>query len=208
MSAEIRSAFDRLLQAQELPAAECFLALGSALSRSHLRHLPKELEGHHYAASVLRGLLGAAARQSNEPHIDDRGHVCKLLSEIAAGNHWHAVQGELAKFAKQVDVEMADRVPVNHEASANPATIFWYGEKKYGLGNAPPMVVTEREDAVLTAFLDHTSMGYQDLVKRASDGARGVLRDLKTKYEGMFASAITLPGAKGNGGYRVNIRKA
>jgi hypothetical protein len=51
------------------------------------------------------------------------------------------------------------------------------------------------------AVMDHRKLmersGYQD--------AHRILKNLTTKYNGIFAPAITLPGRKSSGGYAVNI---
>jgi hypothetical protein len=36
--------------------------------------------------------------------------------------------------------------------------------------------------------------------------AKTILTNLPARYEGIFSSAITLPGGKGKGGYKVRIR--
>jgi hypothetical protein len=101
-----------------------------------------------------------------------------------------------------------DTQPSEARAPASPAgTILSFGDKKYGNG-VVVQVVTDSEDAVLTAFLDHQAMDLPDLTKRAGEGALKVLSRLRSKYGGIFASAISRPGARSRGGYRVSIRKA
>lgn len=72
-----------------------------------------------------------------------------------------------------------------------------------------PVMVTPLEDLVLQAFIKQPAMDSKDLIRFAAGSrtAPRVLAELTTKYGGIFAPAIRLPGGKGRGGYRVNVRR-
>jgi hypothetical protein len=90
-------------------------------------------------------------------------------------------------------------------------TIVYLGQRTYQRGAETAVAVTGGEHAVLQAFLDCPAMSEADLVRKANDATAGrLLGALCTpgKYGGIFAPAITLPGRKGQGGYRVRIRRS
>jgi hypothetical protein len=103
------------------------------------------------------------------------------------------------------------------ELTGAPAgqVIVWHGGRRYSIGGDDPACLNERDHTVLQAFLGDgrgfpplPAMGKDELVGRSFDHAPAVLRKLCESYDGRFASAITLPGAKGRGGYAVRIRRA
>jgi hypothetical protein len=108
----------------------------------------------------------------------------------------------LAKLAEEISASANQEAPVTI-----PTTIIAYGHKRYGVGHEV-QVVTDAEDAVLTAFLDHKAMDYPRLKELGGEAGPKVLRALTTNYNGLFAPAIRLPGVKGRGGYQVHIRQA
>lgn len=88
-------------------------------------------------------------------------------------------------------------------------TIISHGMKLYSIGNTDRRLLTAREDAVLQSFLVSPALSHERLLGRSRcDDAPRVLRQLKSKYDGLFSPAITLPGKKSAGGYRVRIRSA
>jgi hypothetical protein len=97
-----------------------------------------------------------------------------------------------------------------HAPPSNPAeaVIFALGNRQYKIANDSPIVVEENEDSVLQAFQEQSTMdGPSLIIKAGFDRAPRVLKSLKTKYNGRFASAIRTPGKKGQGGYHVSIRR-
>ena len=90
-------------------------------------------------------------------------------------------------------------------------TIVYLGQRTYRIGDATAVEVTDGEHAVLQAFLDCPALSEADLARKTNDEAAGrLLRALCTpqKYGGVFARAITPPGRRGQGGYRVRIRRS
>jgi hypothetical protein len=92
------------------------------------------------------------------------------------------------------------------EAEVLP-TIISLGKGCYKIGDSRPYRMTDSEDAVLTAFLEVPAMEESELDERSGfNRSRDVLKDLETKYDGVFAAAICRPGGKGKGGYHVAIK--
>jgi hypothetical protein len=87
------------------------------------------------------------------------------------------------------------------------ATILSLGNRRYAIKGAAPVIVTEREDAVLQAFLDHGPIELPELKRLSGYGAKApdILRQLAKKYDGTFANAIRMPGRRGQGGYYVRV---
>jgi hypothetical protein len=74
--------------------------------------------------------------------------------------------------------------------------------------------VTGQENAVLSAFLKQSAMDSNDLEKQSGYTAAAAIRILRIlkqgsnegpKYDGRFATAICMPGRRGNGSYSVRI---
>jgi hypothetical protein len=100
-----------------------------------------------------------------------------------------------------------------------PDCILWLGDRRYTVGNHPPVTVAETEHRVLQAFLGNPpktppvpSMDRKNLWTWSGlpqeNAAPTVLRNLCKKHGGIFAPAIRLPGGRGKGGYTVTIRAA
>jgi hypothetical protein len=85
--------------------------------------------------------------------------------------------------------------------------IIWFGDRRFGIGLADPVIVTAREAAVLGAFLEETPLDKSTLEakSRYAEAVR-ILRELRDGYGGIFSCAIVFPGARGKGGYHVRIR--
>jgi hypothetical protein len=97
-------------------------------------------------------------------------------------------------------------------ASVHPENncIVSLGDRCYRIGELDAKVVTEREENVLQAFLKRSALDQKQLSKASAlepEVAARVLRGLTKKYQGMFAPAITMPRARGKGGYHVRIRQ-
>jgi hypothetical protein len=97
----------------------------------------------------------------------------------------------------------------------DPPVIISLGARCYRVGGSPPVYVTEREENILQAFLAQPCYDKPGLARAAAlDGetAVGILRaflgssNRPAKYNGMFAPAIHMPGARGKGSYHVNIK--
>jgi hypothetical protein len=87
-------------------------------------------------------------------------------------------------------------------------TIMSHGNEIYSINDSEPLKVLPTEDAVLTAFLTQSAMDKDELDRRSGyTDARKILKNLKVRYNGRFAPAISFPGSRGRGGYRVKIRK-
>jgi hypothetical protein len=99
--------------------------------------------------------------------------------------------------------------PPTEQYPPEVAVIRSRGERNYSIGRSPEVIVTVREDIVLLAFLEKPTMDHKQLVEKAGypDSPR-ILDSLRTKYNGIFAEAIRLPGGKGKGGYHVSIAPA
>jgi hypothetical protein len=130
---------------------------------------------------------------------DRRPMLLALISEEA--DKIGLAHGELRAFAGRPAKEKEG------DSALTAATIISMGDKVYKIGESAPVAVTDAEDAVLQAFVQTEAMDERTLARRAgNDGAR-VLRGLRQKYDGAFASAIHCPKKKGAGGYRVQISK-
>ena len=101
--------------------------------------------------------------------------------------------------------------PIAVPALQGPArTIIFQRDGVYLVGQ-DTIRVTESEDNVLQAFLEQPAMTKDELIARSGvDKAVDILRALRTKkkYGGVFAAAITIPGGRGQGGYRVQVVRA
>jgi len=125
-----------------------------------------------------------------------------------------AVDGAVLEALKDIATSIRE-VHADREANASsgtkrilPDTILFQDNGVYSIGEHT-VQVAEAEDCVLQAFLEQPAMAKDQLVARAGfDKAVNVLRTLQTRYDGVFAKAITIPGARGRGGYRVHIAKA
>jgi hypothetical protein len=81
-----------------------------------------------------------------------------------------------------------------------------HGTRQYAIGKHDAIAVTRTEDVVLQAFLVTPAMTDPTLKAKTNEDDPGkILRRLRKKYKGIFAAAITTPGKKSNGGYRVRI---
>jgi hypothetical protein len=141
-----------------------------------------------------------------------------LRAEAASGQAVWILDGQgrndlasvLEAWARHL-VERADAGPtVEVMRPAETPAIISLGERKYRIGNLPPVVVTDREDAVLQSFLENPSQDGVQLEEKSGyerHVAVRVLRSLITKYGGRFAPAITRARGRGKGGYHVNFRQ-
>lgn len=136
--------------------------------------------------------------------IEERPHAnCPTFSYFAIAG---AVV-EAAAFLESACGSAPDgRSGTQAGASAPDNVIVSMGNRQYRVGAGGPVVLTDRQDAVLQAFLDQPAMDNRMLVGTSKvDDAAKVLRDIRNKYPS-FAAAIRVPGRKNSGGYRVAIR--
>lgn len=103
-------------------------------------------------------------------------------------------------------LELVERMKPETAPKEQPEqpSIIDLSNRLYRIG-VKEQLVSRAEDDVLQAFLDSPALDSADLVSATeSDRAPRVLRELCTKYDGIFAPAITLAGRKG-AGYVVRI---
>ncbi len=93
--------------------------------------------------------------------------------------------------------------------SLENASIVSHGRAMYSIGDALPVRVNDREDAILEAFIERPAMSIDEMAETSGyDRPNEILKKLARKYGGQFAAAIMLPGGRGKGGYRVLVKRA
>jgi len=212
--ADTLSLLARIINAKSAPSSDKWMELGRALRPPHLKDKLRALDGRCIAGQIADGMLRAGILDRGAV---DNDHVQKMLTEIQDRNHWPGVKEQLCILRNEIQraaelVEPHDKLQHNEPLApvANDADmIIAHGERCYRIGDSRPYQGSVSEDNVLTAVLavpamDETTLKNKSGVPRARD----VLRDLQTKYDGVFASAIHRPGSKGQGGYHVRIRLA
>jgi hypothetical protein len=159
---------------------------------------------------AVREQLGAVGLPAYERLRVDRGF------RAAAGRVRH--RRLLERMRPFLGVDLCHlRAEVHHEftrahapqAPAAPearAEIVSLGGRRYQASNTAPVVLTEREDAVLQAFANEPAMDKPRLIKLSGyDEAARILAAIRRRHP-TLASAIRLPGARGRGGYHVAVR--
>ncbi|MFQ5732840.1 MAG: hypothetical protein ACE5KM_12910 [Planctomycetaceae bacterium] len=92
---------------------------------------------------------------------------------------------------------------------ADVATVVFHGNHCYSVGDGEPLRLDDNDSYVLQSFLDAPAQNKAEIEKKAGvPRPHEILKRLTTKYNGVFRTAIRLPGGKGKGGYRVTIRRA
>jgi hypothetical protein len=140
-----------------------------------------------------------------EPVVGIASSDMESLNHLTELAHRLQHSGEVKEARRQAKKRERRR----QRRAAEPATIVYHGEREYSMGGNQPVALTETEHMVLQAFLVPPARAALDkptLCERSVEHAPVVLRELKKKYNGRFAAAITTPGKKGAGGYRVRIR--
>lgn len=85
--------------------------------------------------------------------------------------------------------------------------IYSLGDRRYQSGKAI-LVVTERQNVVLQSFIDRKALSHSQLLSKTGyEDAPRILGELAKNYDGAFKEFITKPVKKGQGGYRVKIKK-
>jgi hypothetical protein len=93
------------------------------------------------------------------------------------------------------------------------ALITYLGERRYQVGGEF-RVVDEVDDFILRAFIGKGALSKKQLGARSGCDPEAAVRALRSlagtktrpaKYAGIFSRAITMPGGRGRGGYRVNV---
>jgi hypothetical protein len=83
------------------------------------------------------------------------------------------------------------------------------GSGVYRVGDGPPVRLTAAEADLLEAFASRPAMSARELVRVSGwAAARRTLARLRRSYGGLFAGAVRMPGRKGAGGYRADVRPA
>jgi len=109
--------------------------------------------------------------------------------------------------------EILDRIDAGQTATGmdetpDETTILAHGHLVYSIADYEKIAVSDREDYILQSFLAVPAMDDRTLTNKSGvPRSRDVLKRLRTKYDGRFAVAITMPGTKSAGGYRVRIRR-
>lgn len=112
-----------------------------------------------------------------------------------------------------VPSDLIDRVRAEYLAAIAPAAktpaadvIVSHGGQHYSIGRCEPILVTENEDNILTAFLENPMrMQTAELEKRAGKfNVADVIHKLASKYNGQFTPAIS-PSGKAKLGYFVRV---
>lgn len=110
------------------------------------------------------------------------------------------------RFADDLASEVKKLKSAPSTAANDHTIILDLGNRLYRIGQIEKQV-TRAEDNVLQTFLDAPAQDTADLIAATkSDRAPRVLRELRSKYDGIFAPAITLPRSKGAGGYVVRVK--
>jgi hypothetical protein len=145
-------------------------------------------------------------------------NVASPVSFLGEGGaaYWRGeVDFQAGKARKEIELlrdAVARRTPEREEVIR--PTILSLGRRRYAVGNADPVMVTVREDFVLSAFLRRTPLSKDELGNLSTCGPEAavtILRSLKgtarrpAKYGGLFAPCITMPGKPQAGGYHVRI---
>jgi hypothetical protein len=126
-ASKLRAAFNQLIYSDEVPSVEEVLSLGAELCKANLDEFIYEaIDGDTIARSSLRGMIYAATRlhfpsltAEDIARLNDEGHVCSVLGEIAQHGRWLAVRSELVKFSKRVGAEIEARTPPEQPSSGN-----------------------------------------------------------------------------------------
>jgi hypothetical protein len=180
------------------PTPEGFRNLTVSLIRWGDRHGRIDLAPvlRHYEMSLL-----GSHRAARDAAFDVKSAMAKLEESFLEAD------GTLNRLK---DLLTADSASIRKRPGTRPRqqrnVIVSRGTRQYTIGNRDPIAVTPNEDAVLQAFLDMPAMTDPTLKAKAKHDDPGrVLRRLRTRYDGIFAPAITTPGRKSNGGYHVRI---
>jgi hypothetical protein len=143
------------------------------------------------------------------PHYESRA-----LSDLRTEIEWE--RGKLlGQSSKEVRAPVVNGSLVNSGAPPEDPPespfedhIVSLGNTCYRIGNHRAVSLLQPEDNVLQAFLETPVMTTAALIEVSGERrAAEILRRLKQKHGGMFASAIELPGKKSRGGYAVKIRR-
>jgi hypothetical protein len=98
--------------------------------------------------------------------------------------------------------------PQPPEKPTGPPWIISHGGATYSIGDSEQTQVTKSDDALLQAFIGNPRLATNDIIGRSRvKRPAAALQRLSTKYGGIFAPAIAFPGSKGEGGYRVLVRR-
>jgi hypothetical protein len=146
-------------------------------------------------AAELSARVTEVLRSMHEPARTPEG-------EFVLFSRGRVLAWELGQLAIDIDAE-------SQNADTTRPVIWFLEELAYQVGVSEPLVVSDREDTLLQAFIDHPVMNEQQLRDKSGfDEAAKMLRTLCKKYDGYFAPAIRLPGSKCGGGYYAKVQPA
>lgn len=153
-------------------------------------------------------LASAIKLPKNHKPRDNFRELCSIIRSELSGYRLAECHAEL--IAEYTWLAQQAQTPVERKPKrTTDPVIISLGNSLYQIDCHDPVPVTDSEDAVLSCFLELQAMSQTTLVKKTgkNNEAPRILGRLTKKYKGIFAPAIHLPGAKGEGGYRVNIRR-
>jgi hypothetical protein len=86
----------------------------------------------------------------------------------------------------------------------------YLGDRRYRVGNAPAIVLTESEDFVLRSLIDLGGAADKPklMEQTGKDDCHRVLAKIRQKYDQVLAPFVSTPGRRGAGGYTTTIRRA
>jgi hypothetical protein len=110
--------------------------------------------------------------------------------------------------ATDADLVTLDQIAAIVDQPIEPAWIISHGGGMYSIGDSEKVLVKEREDELLPAFIDCQTVDTRDIkdrtnIKRPWD----ILKQLSKGYGGIFAPAIDFHGKKGEG-YTVRVKRS
>lgn len=192
----VEEAGERVLTAQREmgAAARKFVASGKLLAPAVTGEIGRRLWKFLYLAD------GHSLDMAMEAWPDVAGDVMGL----AEGADGAEPDGQLiaAPPAGQREASEGETPTV---AATTPAV--YLGDRKYQVGNDPPIVLGDAEDTVLLALLESGGAANKDQLIAASgkNDAPRVLKTIKRKYP-QLDPHITMAEGKGKGGYRTTVR--
>jgi hypothetical protein len=140
--------------------------------------------------------------------------VAVLLREVG-----EIADSELQRIGveqEQERIALLRRSPLQLPPATSAVCITSLGDRRYRVGDAPPVRVTFCEDVVLQAFLNKSPLTKPELADVSGYDPETVVRTLRSlrgtrrrsaKYDALFAPFIRLPGRAHAGGYHVEIGK-
>jgi hypothetical protein len=193
------NALDLIFQDEEMPAGKAKFRQSEIVERLRERNITPAL-----ALALIDDLLRRKVFSAGSSIVKLRIFTRfdgRMTDEVTPDRYLHTTRKQWYTFLEKVKT-----------SAGSTARIIAMGRRQYRVGEHSPITVSQREDTILQAFLKPAplaTMDYRTLCDRSGyEDAHRILKGLKTKYKGVFAPAIILPGGKGKGGYAVNIAPA